>query len=131
MAAAYKNTMERDILEAVFEFGEIRPNTQASKVLADKYSSAAGDNSPRIQVTAMLNYLLEERLLFPYFNSEGKELRDNVARAITPKGANRLQRLRHPARTWMIENWFPVVVSATTATIGLASIIVNAIVKSN
>ena len=63
MAREYKHTMERDILEAVYEFGEIRPDTQASRVLADKYPLEPGDNSPRVQVTVMLNYLLEERFL--------------------------------------------------------------------
>ena len=119
--------MERDILEAVYDFGEIRPETRASQVLADKYPLEADNNAPRIQVTVMLNYLLEERLLFPYF-SRGEELRDGYARGITPKGLDRLQRLRHPVRTWIGENWFPVMVAGTTALIGIFSIVVNLIV---
>ena len=132
MAAGNKETMERDILEAVYDFGEIRPKTPASQTLADKYPSDAGDNSLRIQVTVMLNYLVEERFLFPYvLESSGKELRDGFARGITPKGLDKLQRLRHPVRTWIGENWFPVVVAGITATIGIASIVVNLIAAFN
>ena len=132
MAAGNKETMERDILEAVYDFGEIRPGTPASQTLEDKYSLDAGDHSPLIQVTVMLNYLLEERFLFPYISSQsGDELRDGFARGITPKGLDRLQRLRHPVRTWIGENWFPVVVAGITATIGIASIVVNLIAIFN
>ena len=127
MAAGKKETMERDILEAVYDFGEIRPKTRASQVLADKYPLEADNNASRTQVTVMLNYLLEERLLFPYF-SRREELRDGYARGITPKGLDRLQRLRHPVRTWIGENWFPVMVAGTTALIGVFSIVVNLIV---
>ena len=132
MAAGNKETMERDILEAVYDFGEIRPETPASQTLADKYPSDAGYNSLRIQVTVMLNYLVEERFLFPYVASpSGEELRDGYARGITPKGLDRLQRLRHPVRTWIGENWFPVVVAGITATVGIASIVVNLIAILN
>ena len=132
MAAGNKETMERDILEAVYELGEIRHGTRASQALADKYSLDAGDNSPLIQVTAMLNYLVEERFLFPYFSSSsGEELRDGFARGITPKGLDRLKRLRHPVRTWIGENWFPLAVAVTTATIGILSIVVNLIASFN
>ena len=132
MVAGTKETMERDILEAVYEFGEIRPETRASQVLADKYLSEAGNNSSRIQVTVMLNYLVEERFLFPYISSSsGEERRDRFARGITPKGLDRLQRLRHPVRTWIGENWFPVVVAGITATIGIVSIVVDLIASFN
>ena len=132
MAVGSKETMERDILEAVYEFDEIRPQTRASQVLTDKYSAAeAGNIAPLVQVTVMLNYLVEERFLFPYFSSEGEELRDGYARGITPKGLDRLGRLRHPVRTWVGENWFPVVVAGTTALIGISSIVVNLIVSFN
>ena len=132
MAAGNKETMERDILEAVYDFGEIRPGTPASQILEDKYPSDAGDNSPRIQVTVMLNYLVEERFLFPYvLESSGKELQNGYARGITPKGLDKLQRLRHPVRTWIGENWFPVVVAGITATVGIASIVVNLIAAFN
>ena len=132
MAAGHKETMERDILEAVYKFGEIRPGTTASQILADKYPLEEGKNSPLTRVTVMLNYLLEERFLFPYFSSStGEELRNNVARGITPKGLDRLRRLRHPVRTWIGENWFPVVIAAITATIGIASIVVNLITSFN
>ena len=132
MAAGNKETMERDILEAVYDFGEISPGTPASQTLEDKYSLDTGDDSPLIQVTVMLNYLLEERFLFPYISGQsGEELRDGFARGITPKGLDRLQRLRHPVRTWIGENWFPVVVAGITATIGIASIVVNLIAIFN
>ena len=132
MATGNKETMERDILEAACELGVIRHGTRASEALVDKYSSDAGDNSPLVQVTVMLNYIVEERFLFPYFSSSsGTELRDGFARGITPKGLDRLKRLRHPVRTWIGENWFPVAVAGTTATIGILSIVVNLIVSLN
>lgn len=124
--------MERDILEAVYEFGEIRPETRASQILADKYPMERVSNSPRTQITVMLNFLVEERFLFPYFErSSGKELRDGFARGITPKGLDRLQRLRYPVRTWIGENWFPMVVAVTTVTISSASMIVNLVISIN
>ena len=131
MAAGNKETMERDILEAVFEFGVIRHGTCASQILANKYPHEAGDNSPLTQVTVMLDYLVEERFLFPLFTSSGEELRSGFARGITPKGLDRLQRLRHPVRTWIGENWFPVVVAGITATIGIVSIVVDLIASFN
>ena len=100
MAAGTKETMERDILEAVYDFGEIRPRSPATQTLADKYPLEAGNKSNQIQVMVMLNYLVEERFLFPYFsNPSGEERRDRFAKGITPKGLDRLQRLRHPVRT--------------------------------
>ena len=131
MATWSKETMERDILEAVYEVGEIRLETPAFQTLVDKYSSGTGDNSPMVQVIVMLNYLVEERFLFPYFSISGTEIRDGVARGITPKGLDRLKRLRHPVRTWIVENWFPVAVAVITAAIGIFSIIVNLIVSLN
>ena len=88
-------------------------------------------NDPQQQLTAVLNYLLEERYLYPYFDISGKELRDGYARGLTPKGIKRLRELKHPALTWAGANWFPVVVALITASIGVASIVVNLIVKSS
>ena len=133
MAARSKETMERDILEAVYEFGAIRHESRASQVLADTYSAAEVDGTDLlVPLTVMLNYLVEERFLFPIFSSSrGTELRDGFARGITPKGLDRLRRLRRPVRTWIEENWFPVVVAGTTALIGISSIVVNLIVSFN
>lgn len=122
--------MERDILEASNTLGAIGylngSHTPASKPLIEKY----GSDEAGQQRTAVLSFLLEERYLFPYYDTEGNEQRID-ARGITPKGYRRLQELQHPIRTWVGANWFGVVVAGITATIGVASIVVNLIVNSD
>ena len=59
-----------------------------------------------------LNYLLEERLLFPIRNIHNVglvcgERRDSGTVGITPKGLDRLDRLKSTRGVpWMKENWF-------------------------
>ena len=116
-----KHKMEIDILAAAFELGPILPGTPAANSLTEAY--------PHEQeaLTVVADYLIEERFLFPMFDSTtGLQIRNGRARGITPKGMDRLKRLRHPICTWIGENWFPVVVATTTALIGILSIIVNA-----
>ena len=117
--------MERDILEAVYDIGRVGffngSHSPASKVLNEKYSM----DSAQQQLTVLLNYLVEERYLYPYFDAKsGKERRDGYARGITPKGINRLRELQCPVGTWFRANWFGVAVAAISALIGIASIIV-------
>ena len=119
--------MERDILEAVHDIGplgvEDNSPTPASKVLIEKYIPTGGD-SDKQQLAALLNYLLEERYLYPYFDeNSGKELRNLYARGITPKGISRLRELQCPVCAWIRANWFGVAVAAISAFIGIASII--------
>ena len=115
-----KYDMELDILAAAFELGPILPGSPAAQSLSEAYP---GEQEA---LTVIADYLIEERFLFPLFSSTtGTELLNGRARGITPKGMDRLRRLRHPVRTWIGENWFPVAVAATTASLGIISIIVN------
>ena len=116
--------MELDILKTVHELGPIHPvvNPPAIQRIRSKYDSERENE----QVTVVLNYLLEERLLFPYFSgSTGEEQRNTYARGITPKGLERLDRLQHPVRTWIYDNWFGVVVASITALIGIANAVIS------
>ena len=118
--------LERAILEAVCDKGSIGLEngslTPAAQVLAAKYPS----ERERQDLTVALQYLLEERYLWPYFNDKGKEDRTaGHTRGITPRGVDRLRKLRHPQLYWMGENWFPLLVAATGAAIGLTNIVVN------
>ena len=117
-----KYKMELDVLAAALELGPILPGSLAAQSLAEAYP---GEQEA---LTVVADYLIEERFLFPLFNSTtGTELRNGRARGITPKGMDRLRRLRRPVRTWIGENWFPVVVAATTASLGITSIVVNVV----
>ncbi len=129
-AAAFDVTqMELDILEAVHTMGSVGylngSNTPATEILLEKYGSEEANR----QLNVLLAYLIEKRYLFPYFGTNGKEL-SGYAQGITPKGVNRLQELQHPIRTWVRANWFAVVVAGITATIGIASMVINLIVNT-
>ena len=121
--------MERDILETAHTLGRIGyfngSLSPATESLKDKYRS----DEEQQQVTVLMKYLLEKRYLFPFFDGKtGKELTDYV-RGLTPKGFRRLRELQAPRRVWFEDNWFPVVVAAITAMIGVGSIVVNLIVN--
>ena len=117
--------MERDILEVVYKLGPIGVfngvQSPATQRLRSKYTS----DSEIQQLSVILNYLLEKRLLFPYFsaNGSGEELRDTFARGITPDGVNRLQRLRVPVATWIVDNWFPLMVASGTVSSTIGNIV--------
>ena len=116
-----KYKMELDVLAAAFDLGPILPGTPAAQSLDEAYP---GEQEA---LTVVADYLIEERFLFPLFDSiTGLQVRNGRARGITPKGMDRLSRLRHPIRTWIVENWFPVAVATTTAFLGIISIAVNA-----
>ena len=121
--------MEREVLEAVYELGRITFDSPATKSLTEKYPDKGGYDNPVQHLTVMVNYLLEERFLFPYFSSAGEEQRQGDARGLTPKGFERLQQLRHPIRTWLGANWFPVVVAVTTAAVSVASMVITVLTK--
>ena len=121
--------MERDILEAVHTRGKLGllagTDWPATQFLIDKYRS----DEEQQQVVVLMKYLLEKRYAFPFFDGKtGKELTDYV-RGLTPKGFRRLRELQAPRRVWFEDNWFPVVVAAITAMIGVGSIVVNLIVN--
>lgn len=120
--------MELDILELMYEKGELGyingAHSEAAQVLNAKYISEREQQALMVTV----QYLLEARYLWPYFDNNTEiELR-NYARGITPKGVRRMRKLqrRFP---WIRENWFPVLVAAITATLALADIVVNVIVE--
>ena len=122
--------IELYILKTVNDFGEVHPDSLSSETLMSQFRAREGEviPDPLEQATAVFNYLLEERYLFPYVSSNtGKELRDNVARGLTPKGYDRLQQLRHPKLYWFRNNWFPTVVAMSTIALSIASIVTNAI----
>lgn len=117
--------MERDILEVVYDHGWLgylnSAHTPAARILNAKYPAKQEQQA----LVVAFQYLLEERYLFPFFDGKtGKELRD-YARGITPKGTDRLRRLRHPRLSWICDNWFPLLVAATSAVIGTTNIVVN------
>ena len=122
--------IELYILEAVDDFGEVLPGSLSSETLVGQFRAREGEvvPDPRQQYTAVLNYLLEERYLFPYMNARtGEEVLNYTARGLTPKGYDRLQQLRHPKLYWLRNNWFPTVVAISTLALSIASIVTSAI----
>ena len=112
--------MEHDILRAVHTLGPIIGESPARKELIDKYTA---DNEMAQQITAVLEYLVDERYLMPFPPpASGPNF---SIRGITPKGIRRLEKLEHPVRTWVYANWFPVAVAAITTAVGIASIVSN------
>ena len=111
--------MELDILEAIHTQGDGDIGyfngsfSPASQVLLEKY----GNDDDRL--TVVIDYLVEERYLFPLYEATGKILGGGYARGITPKGYRRLQELQHPFRTWVKANAFAVTVAAIMASIGI------------
>ena len=113
--------MELDILELVYEKGDIAHFSEVAEVLDAKYPSAR----ERQALLATTQYLLEARYLWPHFGDEPEgELRDAV-REITPKGVRRMRKLQHPVPSWIWGNWFPLVVATITAAIAIANIVVD------
>lgn len=80
------------------------------------------------QLRVVLNYLVEERLLFPYFATSGED-RSGLAQGITPKGLVRLEKLRHPRLAWMKENWFALVIALITGSSAIAGAVLSALLR--
>ena len=119
--------MERDILLIVRDFGQVHPGSVAAEKLSRMYPNT-GDQSqinPANEITATFDYLVAECYLWPLFDSEGRELRNGLARAITPKGLKRLRQIEHPVRAWIGDNWFPFVVALATVALTTASIVTS------
>ena len=117
--------MERDILETVRARGEISGYycsiSPTSQFLLDKYPPGEGENERLV----LIDYLVEERFLFPIVDPSSHEAISGFTRGITPKGLTRLRELQAPRWHWFKGNWFPVIVAAITAGIGVGSIIVD------
>ena len=114
--------VERFVLETVYDKGCLMANTDAQQVLNAKYPS----ESQQQFVTVTLQYLLEERYLWPYFDKDGNELRSGgFTRGVTPKGIARLRKLRNPSRHWMSNNWFPLLIAGFSAGIAITNMVVN------
>ena len=116
--------VERDVLRAVYDYGGIRPGLDGPDTayawLAEKYDMS--DLSTSRLVTCVNDYLVEQRYLWPYFDSENRQVRPSMVRSITPKGIDRLQELEHPVGTWVSRNWFPVVVAIVTSALALGDL---------
>lgn len=121
--------MELDILEVVYEKGRLGyfngAQSEATQALCAMYPS----ESEQEYMMVGLQYLLEARYLWPFFEASSKREQRDSARGITPKGIRRMRKLQHPVRTWMRENWFPLAVAAITAGIAVANIVVDIIVN--
>ena len=121
--------MERDILETVCAQGEISGYyssiSPTSQFLLDKYPPGEGENERLV----LIDYLVEERFLFPIVDPSSHEAISGFTRGITPKGLTRLRELQAPRWHWFKGNWFPVIVAAITAGIGVGSIVIDLIVN--
>ena len=114
--------IERDILEAA-ENGTVSffdPNDAWDRLTL----LYAYELHLQARVIGIIDYLVLERYLSPIVDREGKTLSAR-ARGITPRGHRRLQKLRHPIRTWIWKNWFPLAVAVVTALVGISSIFVD------
>ena len=117
--------MELAILGAVDDKGTLLPfdgGTEAQQVLSAKFPSDREQQDLEVTV----QYLVEQRFLFPAFADSGREL-SPAAGGITPKGAERLRQLQGPRSYWMGQNWFPLTVAIVTALIGIANTVVTVV----
>lgn len=125
--------MERCILEAAYTSGAI--TSELWDIVYTLY--ADGSERTRKQLEIVLDYLVEQRFLFPYIrqvNSTQTITLPGHAGGITPKGIDRLWELRYPRYTWFKKNFLAVVVAAVAAVGGaaqVASVVVNLIVNMN
>ena len=121
--------MEQDLLETARDKAPIglvgEAGRSARQFLADKYPSKEESQ----QLTVVMQYLLEERYIYPFFDGVTKlESRDYV-RGITPKGMRRLEELQAPRRAWFRDNWFPATIAGITAGVSITSLILNTILN--
>ena len=121
---AKTEAMERDILQAVYELGEIRNlaagDTPAVQRLNKKYDS----DTERKQLSIVLNHLVRNHFLFHLGHFEGTTIDGTTG--ITPKGVRRLKRLRAPRKAWAKRNVFPLLIAAITALVGLLGPVITA-----
>ncbi len=117
--------MERDLLRVVYIHGQLRldvvDDDPAQEWLGARYDIINRDISRRL--SHMLNYLAEQRYLWPSFDANRK-LEISIAADITPKGLERLYELEHPVQNWLRRNWFP----ATVATATILAVIISPVV---
>ena len=118
--------MERDVLEAAYHHGAIMKVADGS--MFPQYVS--DDERSIKQVEIVIDYLVEERFLFPFIRrtSSHQTVIVGLAGGITPKGISRLWELRYPRRTWFEKNWFAATVAVAAFLTGVGSILVNVFV---
>ena len=113
--------MELDILQFTYESNEFGPsdgNLTADVRLKRKYKSLREQQQLRV----MMDFLEDERFLYRYSGPY-------QGRGITPKGLDRLNRLKHPHRVWMKENWFALVIALITGASAIAGAVISALLR--
>ena len=110
--------MERDILEDILYTSRAKHwNSAESKMVLE---------SPRLRgrIDALVAHLYDDGILV---SGSPRDVNGNVATSfisgLTPKGIRRLEEIKHPRRTWLKANWFPMVVAIVTTAVGIASIV--------
>lgn len=116
--------MELVILKAICKCGEIDLGNAKKSAAQLEISSKFDSGEESRQVRVFLNYLVQERFLFPFYDNN-KTPRFDSAMGITPKGLDRLNRLQHPACSWIYDNWFGAIVAGIMALIGMANVWVS------
>ena len=119
--------MERDILRAVRDLGEIladrRSNpttyTAAAARLMELYPKDGALPAGRLWV--FVDSMVASGDLLHYQRSPLGVAEPGATRGLTPKGERRLYELENPIGSWINANWFPVFIAAITALIGIAN----------
>ena len=83
--------MELVILKAIRKFGEIDLGNAKKSAAQLEISSKFDSGEESRQVRVFLNYLVQERFLFPFYDNN-KTPRFDSAMGITPKGLARIHR---------------------------------------
>ena len=106
--ASIGRQMEKDVLRAIADHGGVSPRSEATKTLLEKYPDEdhSDGHMGLFKVTDMLDGLVDDRLLRPAMDQDGKTLRA-ASNGLTPKGWERLYELEHPIKYWMQKQWFP------------------------
>ena len=121
--------MERDILRAVRDLGDIHVNrrstptrcTPAASQLMKLYPKD-GD-LPTARLWVFVDSMVVSGDLLHFRRAPGDMGAEGAARGVTPKGERRLYELEHPHRAWIKANWFPVAIATITAVIGIANVV--------
>ena len=126
--------MEREALEAAYTVGEIA--SLEDNPFSSPYLPYAGNENSTKQLEIVIEYLVEERFLFPYIHRGNYSQTMKVGRAggITPKGMDRLRELRSPRRVWFEKNWLPAIVAGAAVFGGaasVASVVVNLLIGAS
>lgn len=82
------------------------------------------DNDPGQVMTVIVDGLIDDAFARPFLDTKGNRSPAS-ARGLTAKGYDRLERLEHPVRHWMTENWFPLIVAIVASVTSIGSLIVS------